>query len=32
MASIGHWKGETTDHEWWFWDNQDFVKQIELGQ
>ncbi len=23
MATIGHWKGATMDHEWLFWDNQD---------
>src|SRR3989441_3294767 len=28
MATIGHWKGATMDHEWLFWDNQDFTKQI----
>ena len=32
MATIGHWKGQTMDHEWLFWDNQDFMKQIGLGQ
>jgi hypothetical protein len=32
MATIGHWKGKTMDHEWLFWDNQDFMKQIGLGQ
>lgn len=31
MATIGHWKGRTMDHEWLFWDNQDFMKQIGLG-
>ena len=31
MATIGHWKGKTMDHEWLFWDNQDFMKQIGLG-
>jgi len=25
MATIGHWKGATMDHEWLFWDNQDFM-------
>ena len=32
MATIGHWKGKTMDHEWLFWDNQDFMKQIGLAQ
>jgi SnoaL-like polyketide cyclase len=33
MATIGHWKADgTMDHEWLFWDNQDFMKQIGLGQ
>ena len=31
MATIGHWKGATMDHEWLFWDNQDFMKQIGLA-
>lgn len=32
MATIGHWKADgTMDHEWLFWDNQDFMKQIGLG-
>lgn len=31
MATIGHWAGETMDHEWLFWDNKDFMKQIGLG-
>lgn len=32
MATIGHWVDGTMDHEWLFWDNQDFMKQIGLGQ
>ena len=32
MATIGHWKGDTMDHEWLFWDNQDFMQQIGLGR
>jgi predicted ester cyclase len=32
MATIAHWKGDTMDHEWLFWDNQDFMKQIGLAQ
>src|SRR5881296_1054942 len=32
MATIGHGKGDTMDHEWLFWDNQDFMKQIGLAQ
>ena len=32
MATIGHWNGKTMDHEWLFWDNQDFMKQIGLAK
>jgi hypothetical protein len=31
MATIGHWKNGVMDHEWLFWDNQDFMNQIGLG-
>jgi hypothetical protein len=31
MATIGHWKSGTMDHEWLFWDNQDFMTQLGLG-
>ena len=31
MATIGHWKGGTMDHEWLFWDNQEFMNQLGLG-
>ena len=31
MATIGHWNGKTMVHEWLFWDNKDFMKQIGLG-
>jgi hypothetical protein len=31
MATIGHWKNGAMDHEWLFWDNQDFMNQIGLG-
>lgn len=31
MATIGHWQGKTMDHEWLFWDNQDFMKQLGLS-
>lgn len=31
MATIGHWSGKTMDHEWLFWDNQDFMKQLGLA-
>jgi hypothetical protein len=30
MLTVGHWKGSTMDHEWLFWDNQDFMKQLGL--
>jgi hypothetical protein len=32
MVTVGHWKGATMDHEWLFWDNQDFMNQIGLGK
>jgi len=32
MATVAHWKDGTMDHEWLFWDNQDFMNQIGLGQ
>ena len=31
MATIGHWKNGKMNHEWLFWDNQDFMNQIGLG-
>lgn len=31
MVTIGHWKDGSMDHEWLFWDNQDFMNQIGLG-
>src|SRR5438093_2606728 len=31
MATIGHWKGNTMDHEWLFWDNQAYLQQIGLA-
>ena len=31
MATIGHWKDSKMDHEWLFWDNQDFMNQLGLG-
>jgi len=27
MATIGHWKGATMDHEWLFWDNDEFMRR-----
>lgn len=32
MVTIGHWKGGTMDHEWLFWDNHEFMRQIGLAQ
>ena len=32
MTTIGHWTGNTMDHEWLFWDNQAFMRQIGLVQ
>ncbi len=31
MVTIGHWKSGTMDHEWLFWDNHEFLKQIGLA-
>jgi predicted ester cyclase len=32
MVTVGHWADGKMDHEWLFWDNADFMKQIGLGQ
>ena len=32
MVTVGHWSNGTMDHEWLFWDNADFMKQIGVGQ
>jgi len=32
MATIAHWKGNTMDHEWLFWDNHEFMRQLGLVQ
>jgi len=32
MATIGHWKGNTMDHEWLFWDNHAYMVQIGLAK
>lgn len=32
MVTVGHWVDGKMDHEWLFWDNADFMKQIGLGQ
>lgn len=32
IATVGHWKNGMMDHEWLFWDNNDFMKQIGLAQ
>jgi len=31
MTTIGHWKGHAMDHEWLFWDNHEFMRQIGLA-
>ena len=31
MATVAHWNGKAMDHEWLFWDNQDFMHQIGLA-
>jgi len=30
MATIAHWKNGTMDHEWLFWDSQEFMKQLGI--
>jgi hypothetical protein len=30
MTTIGHWKGNTMDHEYCFWDNHEFMRQIRI--
>lgn len=30
MVTVGHWNGATMDHEWLFWDNHEFMRQIGL--
>ena len=32
MVTVGHWTNGKMDHEWLYWDNGDFMKQIGLGQ
>jgi predicted ester cyclase len=32
MVTIGHWTKGKMDHEWLFWDNADFMKQIGLAK
>lgn len=32
MATIGHWANGTMDHEWLFWDSQEFMKQLGLAK
>ncbi len=31
MTTIAHWKGNIMDHEWLFWDNHEFMRQIGLA-
>ena len=32
MATVGHWKGDTMDEEYLFWDNATYMKQLGLAQ
>lgn len=32
MVTVGHWVDGKMDHEWLFWDNGDFMKQLGLGK
>ena len=31
MTTIGHWQGDVMDHEWLFWDNGAFMRQIGVA-
>lgn len=32
MVTVGHWTNGKMDHEWLYWDNADFMKQIGLAK
>lgn len=32
MATIAHWTNGTMDHEWLYWDSQEFMKQLGLAK
>jgi hypothetical protein len=32
MVTVGHWTNGKMDHEWLYWDNGDFMKQIGLAK
>lgn len=32
MVTVGHWTNGQMDHEWLYWDNGDFMKQIGLAK
>jgi len=32
MATVGHWKGDTMDEEFLFWDNATYMKQLGLAK
>jgi predicted ester cyclase len=32
MATIAHWTNGRMDHEWLFWDSQEFMKQLRLAK
>jgi predicted ester cyclase len=32
MATIAHWTNGRMDHEWLYWDSQEFMKQLGLAQ
>lgn len=32
MATFGHWTNGKMDHEWLYWDNATYMKQIGVGQ
>jgi predicted ester cyclase len=32
MATFGHWKNGKMDHEWLYWDNATYMKQLGIGK
>jgi predicted ester cyclase len=32
MATVGHWVNGKMDHEWLYWDNQTYMRQLGLAQ
>lgn len=32
MSTFGHWTNGRMDHEWLYWDNQTYMRQLGLAQ